>query len=411
MFNVTLNRGYTFALKTAIADTNPLTSIDFTFAANSNRDLDNMPSSGILYHGNEWFYYSNFNKASLIATIMQRGAFGTTAETHAAADVFAYIQNVIILQFGNSTATNPAAGDDTYDDTKPMLDLSSSGELLWVWGADEGFYDPDHPGRTVQWQPYSMGAAQNYYFITKSDSSGDKVMGTMLQWDTGTRVGTSTAGGAHWIFRFGTKIVDSVTTTGLKMKDLGMSELSVYTYYEPKLTSYGQTNIPVDTQLWIEAVPSADGVWHALGTHEDVVIADPYNNEVSYNFYGTLTEQAGANGLYAEVTGVSIVLKDLFTGVTLLTEKSNITMDITLVNETNNDSLGANYPLLANKTISIDSENSVVTYDNFNYHSAIILNDETRPVFIRLQPGVNTIALQGAVGVGSITLSWYARRL
>ncbi len=406
-FNVTMNRGYTFALKAAIIDTNDVVTVSFNFATNSNRDLDNMPASGILYHGNEWFYYNNFNKSTLVATLGQRGVFDTTRETHAVNDVFTYIQNVVVLKFGNSEATDPALDDDHYDDTKPMLKLTESNRLLWVWDTTSGFNDPEHPGRTAQWSPVSSGVGRNDYVVTKSDSSGDPVMGAKLVFPT--LIGNEMlAGGATWTLRYGYPIIDTVTTTGRKKIDTGVN---VGGSYAPKMLF--RLADPSFTSLWIEEFPTADGNWYAFAAHVNDEITDPYNYILTYQFSGQfwVNPPPIGLGLYAEVTGVSIVLLDLFTGTGLLAQKSNITMDLTLINETNGDSLGANYPLLAGKVISINSEESIVTYDSFNYYSAIIQDDKTRPVFIRLQPGANTISLIGAVGAGTITLSWYKRRM
>lgn len=400
-FNVTMNRGYTFALKAAIINTNDVATVSFNFAANSNRDLDNMPTSGILYHGNEWFYYNSFNKTTLVAMIGQRGAFATTKETHAVNDVFTYIQNVVVLKFGNSQATDPALDDAHYDDTKPMINLEDSGKLLWVWNATTGFYDPDLPGRTAQWKPTSSGVGINYYLIAEDAETGaEVVMGMKLVWVLNTRTGQRTVGGASWYLNIGAPIMDTLSVTGKKMVDTGFAESGS----DPDLKA------GTISSLWAEADPAYDGTWYDLATHVNDALPSAATS-ISIYLTGSIYGQTGALGKYAEIRTASLAFENIFTGAGLLAQKSNITMDLTLINDTNGDSLGANYPLLAGKVISIDSEESIVTYDSFNYYSAIIQDDKTRPVFIRLQPGANTISLIGAVGAGTITLSWYKRRM
>jgi hypothetical protein len=69
-------------------------------------------------------------------------------------------------------------------------------------------------------------------------------------------------------------------------------------------------------------------------------------------------------------------------------------------------------PMLMGKEMIVDGEEHQVLYDGVNAHKALKLNDESRDVWLRLQPGANTLTITGSgVDTLDITLRWKERRL
>lgn len=421
-FNVTLNRGFRFTLKTAITDTNDITSIDLNFAADGNRDLSSMQNAGIIYHGTEWMAYEQpilQADGSILATITGRGVFDTTKQTHAVSDEFVYLQNVIVLQFGNPAAADPADADAYYDDTKPMIDLSQSDNTTWVWTGTTGFYDAARPGRTAQWYPNMNVSVRpstpptTEWYTAGLVNTGDKVMGMQFIGATQNGVAQTASASIVWRFDIGAPVVIDISAGGsIKCNSSAFRNAFLQCYS----ANYSLTspNVPPvftgSTLLWTATEPAADNQWDEV-SKPSVTVPEGLNSGVTIMLSGQRNYSAPGEGDFAEIDSVTLTFEDVSPDAGLMTPKSNVTMDVTLKNDTNGDSLGAVYPLLTNKVISINSEESIVTYDGINFHRAIILNDETRPVFIRLQPGSNTISLAGAVGSGTVSLSWYVRRL
>jgi hypothetical protein len=64
-----------------------------------------------------------------------------------------------------------------------------------------------------------------------------------------------------------------------------------------------------------------------------------------------------------------------------------------------------------NKPFVLDSENSLATYGGLYAFKAFTLDDESRDVYLPLEPGANTLQITG-VDCGEITvgLAWKQRR-
>ncbi len=404
-FNVNLAAGQSMTLLTPVANTGTITTLTFQKTANNAAALKALPARGYVQHGTEWFEYTGKNLPYYQLTGISRTALNTTIQAHALADVFNWIEHSIILLYGNSTATAPALTDAGYDDTKPVFDLSTSDNDTWAWTASTKFYDAAKPNRTGMWLPavIRVGNESDVY-----DTAGE-VEGAAPS--MGMRIST-------W-FRAGVKQAERATLSWLLQNAGGISEVSMTGRKYRNTASWPAVNAASLQrsanarnwyEVWNEVTPAAVSTWEAI-THAASAITGS-QKMVRFLMTGSLAALANVD-CYFEVATASaeFVTANLPTG-TLLAEKSNYLMNISIKNNTTGDQVNLLFPVLVNTTLTLDAENYDVTYGGVNAASALSLDDDSRAIWVRLNPGVNELVITGDdIATLTIVPSWYARRM
>lgn len=402
-FNVNLGPGYSIDLLTAIG-TGTVTTLAFKVTATNKASITMLPSKGIVYHGTEWIEYSAKNSVACKLTVKKRGTLGTTVQSHAAGDVFKFIPAPIYVVYGNTELTDPSLDDDTYDNTKPVFNLADSDNTKWVYDATSLFYYDDKPKRPGSWTPAvtRIGTITDTYNVKENAESGDPAAGMLMSsWQKGTLWQKDVAT-LSWMFRYPGGVY-RVSTTGRKYR---------LTAAWPTTAAFQRS---VDGKTWIavwtEATPS-NNTWTTL-THSNSTITS-YMQYIRFVLGGGIGQIANASANLEVLTcTVEFYSTNIPTG-TLGSEKTNYHLDITLKNTTTGDSVDMSFPMLLTKVFTLDGEEFEATYDDVNAHGAITLDDESRAVWIRLNPGVNSLAMTGPasdLGTLDIALSWYPRRL
>lgn len=401
-FVLDIGPGYEMDLLTPVASSGEISQLVFKNTKNNQTRLAAMPASGILIHGTEWMQYNGRDPAKKTVYIAQRGVLDTILQAHTAGSVFQFVQHVIHVIYGKATATDPKLDDDRYDDEKPLFDLSLSDNTQWVYTADTPFYDLTSTIRQGGWTPVLKrnGDLSKNYLVVQDEDSGDAAMGMKLaswqksgKWQiesgyAGWRL--YSAGGIYRISYTAAKYRNSAgypTTAALQKSTDGSKWSNAQNNAKPTALNtweaISQTNLAMSNYAWAQFLLS-----------------------------GNLAAAAEAVAVF-EVRTLTVEFPSakLPTG-TFLGETSNYSMDVTITNERNGDSLAFSSPMVLDKVVVIDAEEFVATCDGVNAHNSMQLNDEGRAEWLRLEPGENDVSLTGAdLGEVDVDLEWFARRI
>ena len=404
-FNLTMNKGYSLALKTAIASAGSISYIEFAVNPNVLSALTAMPVEGILVHGTEWIKYKGKDLANYRLVVTARGVLGTTLQAHAAADVFTYMEHVIAICYGNFTIAAPDANDTTYDNTKPVFVLSSSTNSSWVYDATSIFIDKSVTGRTGGWVPViyaAQGKNTGLYgiYYLKRGAGPDPAMGMHISpYYKGTTLLADNASIGFVFYR--ACGIDTTTFTGEKY--------SSSVIFPSVAALQSSSDGALYTTLWNEAVPASLSTWTALGTHSSVAMSSV--RWMRFLFEGT-TDARLVDTIFEVHTGtINFVSANLPTG-TIGAQQLSQQIDLVFSNGANSDAFQCVLPMLPGLTLALDGEAKTVLYNNVNAHSTILPNSDSRAWWIRLAPGSNTLTISSVdVGTMVASLSWYRRRL
>jgi len=409
-FNVHIGPGYSLTLRTAIADSGDIDYIEFAKQKDaSGLSILSLPASGVLYHGTEWIHYESKDIVNYRLAVDQRGVFDTTLQAHSIDDEFLFIETPLIVCYGNPAAEQPAAVDPNYNNRKPVFNLSASDNNSWVYDANSVFYDPLYPVRPGSWMKYIQcsGNVSKLFWITQDGESGAPVVGMKLGcW-------YSIAG--PWLPASGT-LAWSLSSPG------GIAEVSAAghkyrsTVRWPATAALQRSADKVNWyNVWNEATPASVSTWTAWN-HADAAMASG-TKHVRFCVSPSLALLFNAYAsLQATAVTVEFVTANLPTS-SLGAEKSNYAMDLDLVNNENDDQVELYYPMRLSteyRVVSflLDGENYRATYDKHGAHRALLLDDESRSVWLRLKPGTNELEITSpGAGTLAVALSWYRRHL
>lgn len=405
-FTVNQPAGVELKLLTPIASSGTIGEIYFTKTADTVAALNKLPNEFTLVHGTEWLQCRVKDTKLYRVGVVKRGALGTNMQAHVLNDVFAWIPNVVYVLAGNSAVSNPATDDATYDDDKPVFDLTQSDNTQWVYTASTLFYDALHPTRPGSWAASlkRTGDQSAIYTYAQNGESGSPAMGALMaSW---LRLGKWQNETATLIWRLNCPGgIGEVSSTGSKFRS--------GTLYPATAGLLRSNDGNGWSFVWNESNPITGAAWTAW-THAAAAINATANKWIGFIFGLSLT--AAANQLtYNEVltATVKFVTTNLPTG-TLLAQSSSYPLNIKFSNAVG-DSLAIAFPTQSGKTFLVDSEVYAVTYDGLNVHGAMALNDESRSVWLRLAPGSNVLTVAPVVpgddiSTLTIALSWYPRR-
>jgi hypothetical protein len=404
-FNVNLAAGRSMTLLTPVASSGAITTLAFAKIANNATALKALPAHGYVTHGTEWFEYTGKDLTNYKLTGVTRSALSTTMQAHSAADVFNWIEHTVFILYGNSAVTAPALTDSSYDNTKPVMDLSASDNVTWVYTASTMFYDPVNPNRTGVWLAAltRLGNVSEIYHTAGDGEGAAPSMGMRISTWYKSGVRQAEKASLSWTLQNAGGIT-TVSMTGRKYRNTAL-------WPAVKAALLQRSNDSKTwSEVWNEATPSAVTTWEAI-THASAAITGNMK-VVRFLMTGTLAAQVDTD-CYFEVATVTVVFVSANqpTG-SVLAEKSNYLLVVAIKNLNTGDVMSLVFPMLLNTSMVLDGEDYSVSYAGVNAASALSLDDESRAVWIRLNPGTNTLEITGE-NVASLTIvpRWYERRL
>jgi len=408
-FTPTIGAGLQLILAVQVPATGAVGELAFKNTSDNVKALKALPASGILAHGTEWIQYSGKDIKTMKVNVVQMGALGTTRQVHAVGSTFSSVSNVIYVLAGNASATDPAATDATYDYDKPVFDLSASDNTSWVYTASTLFYDADHPARPGSWTPSikdngSGVIVSHLYNFSQDAASGSPAMGAVMEcWQRSTTWQKDSAEIDWQLYCPGG--FATAAATGSKYRS---------TVRWPGLAALQKSdNADNWTTIWAETTPVSVTTWTAF-THTSTAIS-PARKWLQFTLAGDMAALANAAAYFEVLTATVTFTSGNLPAGSLATQAGNYPLAVKISNQGNKDEIDLTYPMLLNRAMTLDGENFEAIYDGVNIHGAMVLNDDSRDVWIRLLPGSNTLAIAPInvgddIGTLTIGLSWYPRK-
>jgi len=405
-FNVNQEKGATVALLTAVGATGAVTYLQFEKDTDTRLKLARLPGHGYIYHGTEWFEYDHVLSQTWRLHVKGRGVFGTTKQAHSVGDSFKFIENRIVMVYGNSAVGDPATNNEHYDDLKPVFDLAQSTNDSFVYTATTGFGLRLYPERPGSWKPgvSRLGNEANIYRYSGNTGTTPAMGMLMAPWYKAGKLQAERATVA-WRFYWAGG-VDYVTAT-LRKYRLN----SRWAALKAILLQHSDDGSEW-VEIWSDPAPTLSATWESVSKASTSAADDPY---IRFILTGTLPAAECENYFEVLTCTVDVVAANNPVG-TLLAEVSNYMIDMQMDNETVGDGMMILHPARLNVGLDIDSEEFEVTSGDVtgfeDAREALTLDDESRAIFMRLAPGVNHLVMTG-VNVGSLTanLRWVERRL
>jgi hypothetical protein len=350
----------------------------------------------------EIFKFTGVTPTTYKITGVTRAQKGTSNASHSDGAVLRHIHGYYLM-YGNQNSDAPTT-DDSF---KPVINLATSTNSSHVY-AD--FFDLLNPNRTCQWMPQvitntgklselyradrytqadvasEMGMAANVYFV----GTAPRAPSIDLRWSLYHPAGITTvtfANGEKYRFSTGWP-VKSV----LARSNAGTTASFVTAFTEPK---------PVVVNTW-EALTVLTGA-KALGAtylYISLILA------------GTINALTG-NYAALEFADVTLTLDSNNTPlINFAAQENNNYMQPRITNTTTAHWLEFAQPVPLNTTVTIDTEN-LEAYLADGSPVRIVLDNEARPEWLPLSPGVNNTLQYDEVGVVAVSIdtSWANRNL
>ena len=399
--NIDFQPGKTMELKTAIADSGAITTIDLIVNTVNNRALRKMPIAGNVQIDDEVFTYTDVYLAKYQLAGITRSSKGTSAAAHDIGDSVYWIEHEIYIYYGNTTLEDPADDDPDYDDTKPIISLAST-NTSWVY-AD--FMD-DAQLRTGIWIP-SIARTSNRidednksdYYTADADTESEPAenMGMSIKaFQSGTRWRAESAI-IRWEL-FHPAGVTHVTASGEKYRFTSRWPLA-----RLRKSLVGSTIWPV---VWTDVTPPALKTWAALVAHSAVALGATYYY-LRFEFSGTVGATADSVNYY-EIDAVTLALASANVPQGAFNaEEANYQIQATITNVTSGEWMKIVTGMKLNTALTVDCLNKTIYLVDNSLVSDVSFSS-VRKDWLAVAPGVNQLKFDDA-GTAGVTFAIYWR--
>jgi hypothetical protein len=303
-----------------------LTSITFQASIANKNALANLAKWGgksfTLYVGTEaiTFDAAVINGRVITATIT-RGAKGTTAATHAAGDVWYWVEHDVWMYYGNASMTAP----DQDESKKPILSLTST-NTSWIYtefteaaGVRAGDWigallDTDNKRDTDYCSQIYTGSR-----LAAADPATE--MGMSIQAFRSNSAWKAEQASLVWTLHHPCGVT-TITASGEKYR---------YTTAYPVASFQKSSDGSTWSKVWTDVTPTALQTWEALAAHTSVALGATYN-WIRFVLSGPQPAVSGAQAEYS-IQDVTLTLDSTFTpAVTLGAEQSCYHLQATITN-------------------------------------------------------------------------------
>jgi hypothetical protein len=348
--NINLKPKQEFYLGTAIAGSGAITTI--TFNVYSSLAIKTIPASGTMLIGNELFSYTGVNIKSLQLTGVTRAINGTSMASHAALVMCYFIEHQYWLYYGNTTL----ASYDTDDTNKPIINLSTSTNLSWVYAEFR-----DTAGlRSGSWSP-TIVSSMNITDITHQSApyTGSRTAIADPATEMGLGLAASIKNNA-WQAETGTVAWSLYVPTGVNTATLSGEKYRYTTNWPGLALLQCSQNGTYWYNAWAtEVTPASLQTWTALTAHNAVALP-----AVMYYLRWILSGTLGAtasNAAYISATDVTLVRTgNLEPTGTFGAEQTNYMMSAKITNNTTGEWIQLNIGMVLNGSVTVDCLNKTV---------------------------------------------------
>lgn len=342
-----------------------------------NESINNMANDGILVCESEVITYTGKVNQTKKFTGCTRGAYSTTAATHADTTAIWWCQHEIWIVYGNASAGSPPANTNY----RPMFNLTSSTNTSW----DYDYFTYSKP-RSAQWTFVQyLGVASSYTenhgtYVDPAEEIGIYIgnLNSAGYWMLGNPCGITAANfqnGEHW---------SNVITT----------------IYHEQIYSSPNTG---------------GGDWELEDSITPVTVVETWQ---SWSDNETLNSGAKAVSLYMyapiyavhklECSDVTLTIDSTYTPtITLGSEQSNYALDCEIYNSATGETIAVAFNMELNQTLQIDSYTKEVTYlkDSSNQFQALTIVGDARRDWLKLLISSNNPIQYTETGMVAVTVA------
>jgi len=378
--------------------TGAITSMNFRHTLAIKSALKRLPPKFTLQIGNEYFFCSTAVPNKFTCTVDGRAGLGSTAASHSDGDTVYWIEHVVWVLYGNSSAAAP----DLDTSKLPIFDTTNSTNTSWVY---TDFVDADGL-RSGAWRGSLISSASDVAdgstgrgtsdiytatHVTEADpasvagiqiaayqkSGAWKAETASVEWTWENPCGCTTIASASGEkYRTG---VDWPTTVALQRAS-------------------GSTWANVSTQ----ATPGSAASWTAWSIGSTALGATYQKLRLCMG--GSIRAAASAYAAI-EMTAITLTLDNTRTpSVTFGAQQNNYYLDLTLTNQTTGKSLLLRYLMGTAQTLTINCEEKTVTHSSGASARAALDTDDLRLAWFDLVPGSNTLVYTDA-GTANVTVA------
>jgi len=392
--NLTFQADVPMTLKTAIASSGDLTSIDV------NESISSMPASGIVIIDSEAFTYTSKNDGDKKFTGITRAAKGTSMAAHTASTSVIWIQHDVWWFYDNSSLTAPTQDDDY----KPAFDLDTSTNTSWDYNNFGEHDGQDELPRSGRWSyvetadPYDR--VYPYYGNQYTQVNGPGMSGNPdgEHGEIGIFAIVSGSGvvGRHQLYH----------PAGITAANFQNGE---------KRATDGAGNMDMFSEA-IGLQSSADGVyWDDEYDIPDPTVADTWQSwsqnltslSVKYIALRADATQTALEYFRVECSDVTVSLNSSYTPAIALTttEQGCYELDCLLTNQTTGDIIGVALLMATDESLEIDTYDKVITLldDGSKHLEALTIINGPRREWLKLLPGNNTLRFDDT-GTNAVTI-------
>jgi hypothetical protein len=390
--NISLKPKQTNTLRTAIAGSGSITTIEFPISKHNDSFMSALPTRGILQVASELFTYTSVDKKKYCVNGVTRAAKGTSMAAHSIGDAVTWIEHDIWLMYGNSSVTAP-----TQDETKkPIIKLSSTNDS-WIY---EEFGDDANlrTGRWLRVVESSVGKASHAYSanqITYADPASEMGMRILAYQSKGKWMGETAT--ISWLLSHPAGVTH-VTSSGEYYRN---------TSSWPAVAGLFKKTSKWSSQ-WNLSSPTSVSSWTAFSKASEALGAT--YTQLMFKLSGSVSAVADGTACM-EVADVTLTLASANRPtVAISSEQANYYLDLKLTNNTSGEFLSIQYMMALNAALTIDCAGKSITYADGTVALSSMTLSSVRQGWLDIAPGSNTLQYDDT-GTAAVTVgfSWNDR--
>lgn len=347
--------------------------------------FDRLPSSGIFIVDSEIFTYTGRTASSF--TNCARAAKLSSAAAHSIGATLKVIPHDIWLYSGDASLTAQVVNDNN----KPMFDLdtSTNASLVYTSFFDANVQRPNAWSVVVQGQSAGLSA---YQFVYTALNGAQANPATAIGFANLVYLSNGKyyyPGGNIYVTLVSPVSINTITATGEKKRQ-GTPWFSAVNMFA------SGPSAPNGNTLWSEVAPTSGAGFVAWSSHSGVAANGATYLRLTINAALNNGTVGAVNGsVYAAMDSITLAMTsaDIPT-VSISPLNSSYDLNATVANDVTGDSISFRVNMPLNATLTVNTEEHIITLDTDNSTYPVTLNDPSRFDWLPLKAGVvNTLTL------------------
>jgi len=396
--NIDLKPKVQMTLRTAIADSGSVSTIDFAHTTTTTSMLKKMPSQGIVVIDDERFTYTSIFPSAWKLDGVTRAAKDSSMAAHTAGDICYWIEHDIWICYGN--ADIEAKENDDY--VKPIITLDSSSNTVWdyteffdFWLLRSGIWKPSVLKTSNTTDPTNT----THFYTDDADADADPAttMGmAIMSFQSGT-IWKAESGIVIWSLNNPAGFVHVQAANGEKYR--------YATSWASTCVLQKSTTGSTWSAVWsTEATPTSAQTWQDWSNSKDWA-SESVKTYYYLRFYLGGTSAASANNAYYyDVEAITLELNSSQVPlVTLGSSGGSYHLLSKITNTTTSEWIEIDFRLPLNTGVTINCEDKKILGPDGDRYDKVIKFSSRRQEWLDIRAGSNVLQFDDA-GTAGVTL-------